>query len=74
MTTLVITINLDNDDFQGLDDSNQINTEAVTRVLSQVTKEIDNGQKTYEGLRDINGNIVGYYTILDENLEELMED
>lgn len=72
MTTLVITISLDNDAFQR--DEEMVNTAMVSYVLNQVVTEIQNGQKVYEGLRDINGNYVGSYAIMDETVDELMED
>lgn len=72
MTTLVITISLDNDAFQN--DEEMVNTAMVSYVLNQVVTEIQNGQKVYEGLRDINGNYVGSYAIMDETVDELMEN
>ena len=72
MTTLVIIISLDNDAFQS--DEEMVNTAMVSDVLNQVVTEIQNGQKVYEGLRDINGNYVGSYAIMDETVDELMED
>lgn len=72
MTTLVITISLDNDAFQR--DEEMVNTAMVSYVLNQVVTEIQNGQKVYEGLRDINGNYVGSYAIMDETVDELMEN
>lgn len=72
MTTLVITISLDNDAFQR--EEEMVNTAMVSYVLNQVVTEIQNGQKVYEGLRDINGNYVGSYAIMDETVDELMED
>ena len=54
MTTLVITVSLDNDAFQSEEEI--VNTAMVSDVLNQVVTEIQNGQKVYEGLRDINGN------------------
>jgi hypothetical protein len=72
MTTLVITISLDNDAFQN--EEEMVNTAMVSYVLNQVVTEIQNGQKVYEGLRDINGNYVGSYAIMDETVDELMED
>lgn len=72
MTTLVITISLDNDAFQS--EEEMVNTAMVSDVLNQVVTEIQNGQKVYEGLRDISGNYVGSYAIMDETVDELMED
>ena len=72
MTTLVITISLDNDAFQN--EEEMVNTAMVSYVLNQVVTEIQNGQKVYEGLRDINGNYVGSYAIMDESVDELMEN
>lgn len=72
MTTLVIIISLDNDAFQS--EEEMVNTAMVSDVLNQVVTEIQNGQKVYEGLRDINGNYVGSYAIMDETVDELMED
>lgn len=72
MTTLVITISLDNDAFQS--DEEMVNTAMVSYVLNQVVTEIQNGQKVYEGLRDISGNYVGSYAIMDETVDELMEN
>lgn len=72
MTTLVITVSLDNDAFQS--DDEMVNTAMLSDVLNQVVTEIQDGQKVYEGLRDINGNIVGNYAIMDETLDELMEE
>lgn len=72
MTTLVITISLDNDAFQS--EEEMVNTAMVSYVLNQVDTEIQNGQKVYEGLRDINGNYVGSYAIMDETVDELMEN
>lgn len=72
MTTLVITISLDNDAFQN--EEEMVNTAMVSYVLNQVVTEIQNGQKVYEGLRDISGNYVGSYAIMDETVDELMED
>lgn len=72
MTTLVITISLDNDAFQN--EEEMVNTAMVSYVLNQVVTEIQNGQKVYEGLRDINGNYVGSYAIMDETVDELMEN
>ena len=72
MTTLVITISLDNDAFQNEEEI--VNTAMVSDVLNQVVTEIQNGQKVYEGLRDINGNYVGSYAIMDETVDELMEN
>ena len=72
MTTLVITISLDNDAFQN--EEEMVNTAMVSYVLNQVVTEIQNGQKVYEGLRDTNGNYVGSYAIMDETVDELMEN
>ena len=72
MTTLVITISLDNDAFQS--EEEMVNTAMVSYVLNQVVTEIQNGQKVYEGLRDISGNYVGSYAIMDETVDELMEN
>lgn len=72
MTTLVITVSLDNDAFQREEEI--VNTAMVSYVLNQVVTEIQNGQKVYEGLRDINGNYVGSYAIMDETVDELMEN
>lgn len=72
MTTLVITVSLDNDAFQREEEI--VNTAMVSYVLNEVVTEIQNGQKVYEGLRDINGNYVGSYAIMDETVDELMEN
>lgn len=64
-----ITIELDNDAFQGAS-SGDFNTEEVKRILVEAAEEFDEANQ-YENLRegnahplhDINGNRVGYWAV-----------
>lgn len=62
MTTLNITINLDNDAFQDLNSQNE-----VARILNQYANHVTEwGVGSIRHLRDVNGNTVGNATLTQE--------
>ncbi len=58
MTTLNITIDLDNDAFQDLDGQNE-----VARILNTYATYISEWGVQHRGLLDVNGNTVGAATL-----------
>jgi len=58
MTTLNITINLDNDAFQDLNGQNE-----VARILNKYATYVSEWGVQHRGLLDANGNTVGVATL-----------
>lgn len=56
MADLVISINLDNADFE--------EEGALEHVLQQVNRTVQQGLERYDGLLDRNGNVVGYWELV----------
>lgn len=65
MTDLVISINLDNADFE--------EEGALEYVLKQVDRTVKQDLESYDGLVDRNGNVVGYWELCQESIMTLKE-
>lgn len=60
-----LTIDMDNVAF---DDGSEYSNELV-RLLASVTESVQMG-KDFDSLRDVNGNLVGRWSISDEGVED----